>query len=292
VRSAASKVDVNVTVLGASGFVGKHLVAALRARGDQVRTASLRDPGVAAAACAGAGAVVNLAGENVAQRWTPAVKERIRSSRVDAPRALLQALAKLDDPPNAYVSASAIGYYGTSEDDTFDETSGPGRDFLAGVCAEWEAEAQRAEAFGARVALVRTGLALGTDGGALAKLLPLFKLGAGGVVASGRQWYSWIHIADLVGIYLAAIDGFAGALDGTAPNPVRNAEFTTSFARALHRPAFFPVPGFALQLVLGEGALVVAEGQRVLPARTTSLGYRFRFATIDEAFTDLFARAS
>jgi len=283
---------VNVTVLGASGFVGKHLVAALRARGDAVRTASLRDPGVAAAACAGAGAVVNLAGENVAQRWTPAVKERIRSSRVDAPRALVQALAKLDDPPKAYVSASAIGYYGTSEDDTFDETSGPGRDFLAGVCTEWEAEAQRAEAFGARVALVRTGLVLGTDGGALAKLLPLFKLGAGGVVASGRQWYSWIHIADLVGIYLAAVDGFAGPLDGTAPNPVRNAEFTKSFARALHRPALFPVPGFALQLVLGEGALVVAEGQRVLPARTTSLGYRFRFETIDAAFTDLFARAS
>jgi uncharacterized protein (TIGR01777 family) len=283
---------VNVTVLGASGFVGKHLVAALRARGDAVRTASLRDPGVAAAACAGAGAVVNLAGENVAQRWTPAVKERIRSSRVDAPRALVQALAKLDDPPKAYVSASAIGYYGTSEDDTFDETSGPGRDFLAGVCTEWEAEAQRAEAFGARVALVRTGLALGTDGGALAKLLPLFKLGAGGVVASGRQWYSWIHIADLVGIYLAAVDGFAGPLDGTAPNPVRNAEFTKSFARALHRPALFPVPGFALQLVLGEGALVVAEGQRVLPARTTSLGYRFRFETIDAAFADLFARAS
>ncbi len=283
---------MNVTVLGASGFVGKHLVAALRARGDAVRTASLRDPGVAAAACAGAGAVVNLAGENVAQRWTPAVKERIRSSRVDAPRALVQALAKLDDPPKAYVSASAIGYYGTSEDDTFDETSGPGRDFLAGVCTEWEAEAQRAEAFGARVALVRTGLALGTDGGALAKLLPLFKLGAGGVVASGRQWYSWIHIADLVGIYLAAVDGFAGPLDGTAPNPVRNAEFTKSFARALHRPALFPVPGFALQLVLGEGALVVAEGQRVLPARTTSLGYRFRFETIDAAFADLFARAS
>ena len=283
---------MNVTVLGASGFVGKHLVAALRARGDAVRTASLRDPGVAAAACAGAGAVVNLAGENVAQRWTPAVKERIRSSRVDAPRALVQALAKLDDPPKAYVSASAIGYYGTSEDDTFDETSGPGRDFLAGVCTEWEAEAQRAEAFGARVALVRTGLVLGTDGGALAKLLPLFKLGAGGVVASGRQWYSWIHIADLVGIYLAAVEGFAGPLDGTAPNPVRNAEFTKSFARALHRPALFPVPGFALQLVLGEGALVVAEGQRVLPARTTSLGYRFRFETIDAAFTDLFARAS
>jgi len=280
---------VKVTILGASGFVGKHLAAALQARGDTVAAASLRDPAAAAVACAGSDAVVNLAGESVAQRWTQAVKERIRSSRVEAPRALIERLASLDDPPKAYVSASAIGYYGTSDDATFDESSAPGSDFLAGVCVAWEAEALRAqEAFGARVALVRTGLVLGNDGGALAKLLPLFKLGAGGVVASGRQWYSWIHIADLVGVYLAAIDGFAGPLDGTAPNPVRNAEFTRALAAALHRPAFFPVPGFALQLVLGEGALVVAEGQRVLPTRTSSLGYRLRFEAIDAAFADLF----
>jgi len=281
---------VNVTVLGASGFVGKHLRAALAARGDAVKTASLRDPAAAAQACAGADAVVNLAGETVAQRWTPAVKERIRSSRVDAPHALIDALAKISDPPKAYVSASAIGFYGTSEDDTFDESSPPGRDFLAQVCVEWEAEAQRAASFGARVALVRTGLALGLDGGALAKLLPLFKAGAGGIVASGRQWYSWIHIADLVGIYLAAIDGFEGVLDATAPEPVRNAEFTRSFAAALHRPAFLPVPAFAVGLVLGEAALVVTEGQRVLPTRTASLGYAFRFPGIDAAFADLFAR--
>jgi len=280
---------VNVTVLGASGFVGKHLLAALAARGDAVKTASLRDLAAAASACAGADAVVNLAGETVAQRWTPAVKERIRSSRVDAPRALIDTLAKLPEPPKAYVSASAIGYFGTSEDDTFDESSPPGRDFLAHVCVEWEAEAQRASVFGARVALVRTGLALGIDGGALAKLLPLFRAGAGGIVASGRQWYSWIHIADLVGIYLAAIDGFEGVLDATAPEPVRNAEFTRAFAAALHRPAFLPVPAFAVGLVLGEAALVVTEGQRVLPTRTASLGYAFRFPGIDAAFADLFA---
>jgi uncharacterized protein (TIGR01777 family) len=278
---------VKVTVLGASGFVGKHLLAALQARGDAVRSASLRDPVAAAEACAGADAVVNLAGESVAQRWSPAVKERIRSSRVDAPRALFQALAKLDAPPKAYVSASAIGYYGTSEDDTFDESSPAGRDFLAQTCLAWEAEAQQAQAFGARVAFVRTGLALGNDGGALAKLIPVFKLGVGGIVANGRQWYSWVHIADLVGIYLAAIDGFAGALDGTAPNPVRNAEFTRALAGALHRPAFLPVPAFALQALFGEGAAVMTEGQRVLPARTQSLGYRFRFATLDAALADL-----
>jgi uncharacterized protein (TIGR01777 family) len=139
---------------------------------------------------------------------------------------------------------------------------------------------------------VRTGLVLGTDGGALPKLLPIFKLGGGGIVASGRQWYSWIHIDDQIGIYLAAIDGFAGPLDATAPNPVRNAEFTRSLASAVHRPAFLPVPAFALQVLFGEGAVVVAEGQRVLPTRTTQLGYQFRFSELDAAFANLFARAS
>jgi uncharacterized protein (TIGR01777 family) len=280
---------VDVTLIGASGFIGKHLKAALEARGDRVRTASLRDPDAAATACAGADAVVNLAGESVAQRWTPAVKERIRSSRVDAPRALLQRLAALEAKAKAYVSASAIGYYGTSLEATFDESSPPGNDFLATVCAQWEAEARRAAEFGARVALVRTGLVLGTDGGALPKLVPLFKLGAGGIVASGRQWYSWIHIDDVVGIYLAAIDGIDGALDATAPNPVRNAEFTAALARALHRPAFLPAPAFALQLVFGEGATVVADGQRVLPTRTLERGYAFRYPTLDGALTALFA---
>lgn len=280
---------MDVTLIGASGFIGKHLKAALEARGDRVRTASLRDPDAAATACAGADAVVNLAGESVAQRWTPAVKERIRSSRVDAPRALLQRLAALEAKPKAYVSASAIGYYGTSLEATFDESSPPGNDFLATVCAQWEAEARRAAEFGARVALVRTGLVLGTDGGALPKLIPLFKLGAGGIVASGRQWYSWIHIDDVVGIYLAAIDGIDGALDATAPNPVRNAEFTAALARALHRPAFLPAPAFALQLVFGEGATVVADGQRVLPTRTLERGYAFRYPTLDGALTALFA---
>jgi len=279
---------MKVTVLGASGFVGRHLTAALSGRGDTVTTASLRDPGAAARACDGADAVVNLAGEPVAQRWTPDAKAKIRSSRVDAARALIDALGTLANKPGAYVSASAIGYYGTSETATFDETSAPGTDFLAGVCVEWEAEADRAAALGLRVAKVRTGLALGLDGGALAKLLPIFKAGAGGVVASGRQWYSWIHIDDLVGIYLHAIDGAEGALDGTAPNPVRNADFTKAFGAAVHRPTLFPTPSFAIGLVLGEGAIVVTEGQRVLPARTVETGYRFTYETIDRAFAALF----
>jgi uncharacterized protein (TIGR01777 family) len=272
-----------LTVLGSSGFIGRHLIAALRARGDQVTTASLRRPDAAARACRGADAIVNLAGEPVAQRWTPEAKAKIRSSRVDGPRALFEALAREDARPKTYVSASAIGYYGVSESVTFDESSPPGDDFLAETCVAWETAADRFAELDMRVAKIRTGLVLGADGGALAKLLPLFKLGGGGVIASGKQWYSWIHIDDEVGIYLHALDGASGALDGTAPNPVRNAEFTRALGAALHRPTLFPVPEFVLSLMLGEGAEVVSKGQRVLPTRTLETGYRFKYETIEAA---------
>jgi uncharacterized protein (TIGR01777 family) len=278
---------VKITIVGASGFIGRHLSAALASRGDQVSGVSLRDPDAAAAACAGSDVVVNLAGENVAQRWTPEVKAKIRASRVDAPRALIASLGRVEPTPKAYISASAIGYYGTSESASFAEASEPGSGFLAGVCVEWEAEADRAAAIGMRVAKVRTGLVLGTDGGALPKLLPLYRLGAGGIVASGRQWYSWIHVDDQVGVYLHAIDGAEGVLNATAPNPVRNADFNRSLAATLHRPAVFPAPAFAVQLLLGEGASVVTEGQRVLPVRTLATGYSFRYAEIDAAFQSL-----
>jgi uncharacterized protein (TIGR01777 family) len=154
---------------------------------------------------------------------------------------------------------------------------------LAGVCVGWETQAQRARDLGMRVAIIRTGLVLGADGGALAKLLPIFKLGMGGVVASGEQWYSWIHIDDQVGIYLRAIDGFDGVLNGTAPEPVKNREFTAALGAAVHRPTFLPTPGFAISLVLGEGAVVVTQGQRVVPEATLRSGYRFKYATIDAA---------
>ncbi len=278
---------MKITLIGASGFIGRHLAAALHARGDSVRSASLRDPAGAARACDGADAVVNLAGEPVAQRWSPKVKAKIRSSRVETPRALIDALATLPVPPKAYVSASAIGYYGTSDTATFDESSGPGSDFLAGVCVAWEAEADRAAALGLRVAKIRTGLVLGTDGGALANVLPIFKAGGGGPLGSGWQWYSWIHVDDQVGIYLHAIDGADGVFDATAPTPVRNADFTRALASALHRPAFLQIPAFALSLALGEGALVVTHGQCVLPTRTLATGYTFRYPTIESAFAEL-----
>ncbi|MGH7706600.1 MAG: TIGR01777 family oxidoreductase [Vulcanimicrobiaceae bacterium] len=278
---------MTVGVLGASGFVGRHLAAALRRRGDTVIAASLRDPATAASSCANADTVVNLAGETIAQRWTPTAKDRIRRSRVAAPRTFLEALAARGTRPSVYISASAIGYYGTSWEATFTETSPAGDDFLAQVCVDWEREANRAANFGMRVAIVRTGVVLGSDGGALARLLPIFRGGAGGIVASGRQWYSWVHIDDVVGIYLAAIDGAGGALNATAPTPVRNAEFTAALARAVHRPAILPVPAFAIKLLLGDGAIVVTRGQRVLPERTLAQGYAFQYAAIERAFAQI-----
>jgi uncharacterized protein (TIGR01777 family) len=274
---------MRVTILGASGFIGRHLTAALRARGDAVVSASLRDPAAAAAACAGSAAIVNLAGASVSERWTDAHKREIQRSRIDLPRAFIETLVRLPEKPAQYVSASAVGFYGTSTSATFTETSPPGTDFLAHICAAWEAEAQRARPLGLRVAVVRTGLVLGADGGALSKLLPLFKLGLGGVVASGEQWYSWIHIDDIVGIYLRALSGFDGALNATAPNPVKNKEFTAALAAAVRRPAILPVPGFAIALVLGQAAVIVTEGQRVLPEATLASGYRFKYPAISAA---------
>ncbi len=278
---------MNVLLLGATGFIGRRLERALRARGDDVVAASLRDPEAAAAAAAQCDAIVNLAGEPLAQHWDENVKLRIESSRVEAPRRFLEALARRTFHARAYVSASAIGYYGTSESATFDETSAPGDDFLARVCIGWEREARQAAGLGMRVAIVRTGVALGADGGALAKLLPPFRMGAGGIVGSGRQWFSWVHADDVVGVYLLALDGAEGPLNACAPNPVTNAQFTHALGRALHRPTLLPVPTFALRAMLGEGADMLLQGQRVLPARSQELGYRFAFPELTGALANL-----
>jgi uncharacterized protein len=278
---------VKVLLLGESGFVGKHLAAALLERGDEVAGASLRDPTAAARLAATSDAIVNLAGEPIAQRWNENVKRRIEASRVDAPRRLLDALAQLPRSCRIYVSASAVGYYGTSEVETFVEESLPGDDFLARVCVGWEREARRAADLGLRVALVRTGVALGSDGGALAKILPPFRLGLGGVIGSGHQWLSWIHIADLVGIYLMALREVQGPLNACAPNPVTNATFTKELGAVLRRPALLPVPTFALRAMLGEGADMLLHGQRAVPRRTQELGYRFEFPDLRDALANL-----
>jgi uncharacterized protein (TIGR01777 family) len=274
---------VNVTVLGASGFVGSALIAALIARGDDARGVSLRDPVRAAEAASGSDVVVNLAGAPVIARWTDERKRAIASSRVDLPRAFLSALERVEHRPKAYVSASAVGYYGMSRTATFTESSPPGDDFLARVCTAWEAEAMHAGTLGLRVAIVRTGVVLGRNGGALAKLLPLFRSGLGGPLASGEQWTSWIHLDDHIGIYLLAIDGYAGTLNATAPTPVTNRAFTRALAAAVHRPAIFPAPAFALKLVFGEGASILTEGQRVLPEAALAAGYAFRYPDIAAA---------
>ncbi len=281
---------MRVLLLGGTGFIGKHLQAALLARGDEVVLASMRDPAEAAQRAAGCDAVVNLAGEPIAQRWSPAVKARLAESRIAATSAFLSALEGLQPRPRTFVAASAIGFYGSSETATFDEESPAGNDFLGALCAEWERRSLHAQSLGMRVSLIRTGIVLGVDGGALAKLLPIFKLGLGGVVGSGKQWFSWIHIEDQVAIYLAAIDGADGILNATAPEPVTNAAFTAALGAALHRPALLPVPSFALHVLLGEGATVVLDGQRVLPTRTIALGYRFRHPHLGEALQSLLAR--
>ncbi len=273
---------MRIAVFGASGFIGGHLTAALRARGDDVHAGSLRDPAAAAHLADGCDVVVNLSGEPIGQRWNAAVKRAIGESRVELPRRFIEALAAAKHLPRAYISASAVGYYGSSERRTFTESSPPGSDFLADVCVRWEREADLAGALGMRVAKIRTALALG-NGGALAKIVPPFRLGLGGIIGSGRQWFPWIHIDDLVGIYLLAIDGADGVLNAVAPNPVTNAQFTHALGRALHRPTIVTTPTFALRTMLGEGADVVLTGQRVLPERTLALGYRFVYETIDDA---------
>jgi uncharacterized protein (TIGR01777 family) len=278
---------MKVTVLGASGFVGRALGAALQARGDDVRAVSLRDPARAAEAASGSDVVVNLAGAPVVGRWTENYKREIAHSRIELPHAFLAALERVDARPNAYVSASAVGYYGMSRSATFTETSPPGDDFLARVCVAWETEAARASALGMRVAVVRTGLVLGRAGGALTPLLPLFRAGLGGPVASGEQWTSWVHLDDHVGIFLLAIDGHAGAMNSTAPNPVKNRDFTRALAAAVHRPGIIPAPEFGIKLLFGEGASIVTEGQRVLPEAALAAGYSFRHPEITEACASL-----
>ena len=279
---------MRVGILGATGFIGRHLSNALAQRGDEVVRDSLRDPERAARNLVECDTIVNLAGEPLAQRWNAAVKHSILYTRTELPQRFLEAIGTFPAHPNAYISASAIGFYGTSETATFTEASPPGTDFLARVCVAWEREAQRAQTLGMRVAIVRTGVALG-DGGALAAMLTPFRLGGGGIIGDGRQWISWVHIDDVVGVYLEAIDGVAGVMNATAPNPVTNAEFTRALGLAVHRPTVLPTPTFALRLMLGEGADMLLTGQRVLPQRTLAEGYTFKFTEIDDALANAVA---
>jgi uncharacterized protein (TIGR01777 family) len=294
---------MRITVTGASGLIGSKLVERLRSRGDEVTTLSRNpsSPGAVAwqpeqepapaAALSGRDAVVHLAGENVAQRWSDDAKRRIRESRELGTRNLVAGIEAADPRPRVLVSSSAVGYYGPHGSERLDEDTPAGHDFLAEVCVIWEREACRAEALGLRVATIRTGVVLDQGGGALAKMLPFFKLGVGGPVAGGDQYMPWIHVDDLVGIYLAAIDGahWSGPVNATAPEPVTNRDFSRALGRALHRPAVLPIPGAAMRLLYGDMAEIVTEGQRAVPRRTLELGYAFRHADLDEALRDALA---
>jgi uncharacterized protein (TIGR01777 family) len=269
---------MKIAITGASGFIGTRLAAELSDRGDEVIALGRGTP----PDLSGVDGVVNLAGEPVAQRWTQAAKARIRSSRVDGTTALAQAIAQSDPRPPVLVSASAAGYYGDRGSEELDESAPPGADFLASVCVDWE---RAADGAGVRVVKIRTGVVLDRAGGALKQMLPPFRLGLGGPVAGGRQYMPWISLADIVGVYLAALSDEAwwGPVNGCAPVPATNAEFSRALGRALKRPAFVPVPAIALKLLYGEMASVVTTSQRMVPTRALELGYQFRHAALDDA---------
>jgi len=308
---------LRVTVTGATGLIGPALLGALGEQGAQVTVLS-RDPVKAGArlnrsgaapveavrwdplsepapaeALAGRDAVVHLAGENVAQRWTSKARAAIRDSRVTGTRNLVAGLRSAEPAPRTLISASAIGYYGSHGEEPLDEDAPPGEDFLAHVCREWEAEAQGAAELGIRVVRLRTGVVLDRDGGALAKMLPAFRLGVGGPVAGGRQYVSWIGREDLVGMMLVALEDerWTGPINATAPVPVTNRDLSRALGRVLRRPALLPVPGLALRLLYGEMAEIVTGGARVVPAKPLVLGYRFRRPELEDALRSAIAKS-
>ena len=296
---------MNITISGASGLIGRRLLKVLAGDGHQLHVLS-RHAGTnlpagvklsswdaargepPADSLRDADAVIHLAGEPVAQRWNAQVKQKIASSRIDSTRNLVAALGKLEKRPQVLVCASAIGYYGSRGDELLTEDSAPGSDFLADVCVKWEKAAREAESLGVRVVSVRTGVVLDARGGALAKMLPAFRMGGGGPLAGGRQWMSWIHIADLAAIFRhALLNPVSGPVNGVAPNAVTNAEFTRALGAAVKRPAIFPVPALALKLMFGEMSEVLLSSQRVLPKATEAAGFRFQFTELSAALTDL-----
>jgi uncharacterized protein (TIGR01777 family) len=243
-----------------------------------------------AGALEGAHAVVHLAGEPIAaRRWSGQQKKRIRDSRVVSTIFLVDAMHSMEQKPEVFVCGSAVGFYGNRGDEILDERSRAGLGFMPDVCQEWEGEAASATGMGIRVAYVRTGVVLSKEGGALQKMLTPFKLGVAGKLGSGKQWFPWIHIEDIVGIFRLALlnASLSGAINGTAPEPVTNAEFTRELAGALGRPAFLPVPEFGLRALMGEMAEVLLSSQRVIPKVATAAGYQFRFPRLAAALDDL-----
>jgi len=296
---------MKIIIAGGTGFLGRPLVEALRAEGHDVRVLTRKasapgeigwtpDGGVGSwlESLEGTEVIVNLAGAGIAEkRWTEARKREIAESRLLATRSLVAAAGSLASPPRVFVSASAVGYYGHRGADTIDEGAAPATDFLGTLGREWEEAAQPVTIHGTRLVVVRTGLVLAADGGALAEMRLPFSLGVGGRLGSGRQYMSWIHRDDWVRLvrFLIGEAEAQGPFNATAPTPVTNAEFTKALGRAMHRPTILPVPGVALKILFGElaGPLLL-EGQRAIPAKATSLGFRFDYPDLDGALASVY----
>ncbi len=296
---------MTVTITGATGFIGRRLMTALLAEGHSVRALSRRagapvDPDARLfvwnpmtepaprEALEGADAVVHLAGEPVAQRWTAEAKTRIRESRVGGTRRLVETLAALAERPAVFVCASAIGIYGARGGERLTESSPPGGGFLAEVVKDWERAADAAASLGMRVVKPRIGIVLAAHGGALARMLPVFRLGLGGTLGWGDQWMSWIHLDDLAALIRFALERpVAGVLNAVAPSPVSNADFTRTLAAVLHRPALFPVPPFTLRLAFGEMAQVLLDSQRVFPEAASAAGFGFSYPELRSALINI-----
>jgi uncharacterized protein (TIGR01777 family) len=299
-----------VVVTGATGLIGSALCRQLLAQGyapvvfaRNLEQARKKVPGMAdyvmweasedgpwAAAIDGAYAVINLAGPSLAnKRWNAAYKQYVQQARVIGTRGIVNAIAKANEKPQVLLSGSAVGYYGHRDDTPLDEQSPPGTDFLAQLCQAWEYEALKAQSYGVRTVVLRTGIVLDKKGGALPLLALPFRFFVGGPVLPGTQWMPWIHIADEVGLIIAALEQpqLRGPLNLSAPHPMRNRDFSKAVGEALHRPSLFPVPGFALRIIVGEFAESLTTGQRVLPVRAEEIGYQFKFPELQGALNDL-----
>lgn len=300
---------MEVFITGGSGFVGKTLCRILLNAGHGATVLS-RSAGAAQSLPKGIGhtigdptqpgpwqeeaaryqGFINLAGASIFGRWDDAYKELLRSSRIKTTQNLVEAMAGRESKaPPVLISASAVGYYGFRGDEELNESSPSGNDFLARLCQDWEAEALKARELGARVAVTRFGIILGSDGGALGQMLPVFKKGLGGKLGSGRQWFSWIHQMDLVRAILFCLEdnGLSGPVNCTAPQPVTNRELTKALAKTLGKPAILPAPGLAVKLMLGEFGSVLLEGQRALPNKLVEAGFDFHFPDLRAALEDL-----
>jgi uncharacterized protein (TIGR01777 family) len=296
-----------LTISGATGFIGRRLLSLYPPEQNSLVVLARKNPRLTPLIHYGqwdpavgqpsrellerSEAVIHLAGEPVSQRWTPAVKTAIRDSRTLGTRHLVSAIGKLRHRPKTLVCASAVGIYGHRGDEVLAENAAPAAGFLPEVCTAWEAEADQAREHGLRVVKLRIGIVLGADGGALAAMAPLFRWGLGGVLGSGRQWMSWIHVDDLARMIQFAVENEAvsGVVNGVAPNPVTNAEFTRQLAGVLHRPAILPAPEFGVKLLYGEMAQILFASQRVQPAAAQAAGFVFRYPELRPALDAIFS---